>query len=137
MVNPYLPAFSMPAERFSDDRSEDGQDDEGYTVPPPNVFPGTQGNEDRTDLSELQAEPGIMDPVTEWLTIPLQFIKPKTMCAVNQFVHIVSELDDPYVSSTCELVLVGTGSSIPEHFRMMIYCMEMVIWNSGCIVSRS
>ena len=61
-----------------------------------------------------------------WLQIPDQFISPKTMCAVNQFVHVVSELSDLYMSSTCELVLFGTGTSIPEHFRWMIYLAEMV-----------
>jgi hypothetical protein len=61
-----------------------------------------------------------------WLKIPEQFIAPKTMCAVNQFVHVVSELSDLYMSNTCELVLFGTGTSIPEHFRWMIYLTEMV-----------
>jgi len=62
----------------------------------------------------------------EWLKIPDDFVKPKKMCAVNQFVHIVTELDESFFSTSCELVLFGTGNSIPDHFRYMIYCMEMV-----------
>jgi hypothetical protein len=69
----------------------------------------------------------VIDMVSRgWLKIPAEFIEPKKMCAVNQFVHVVSELDDTFFSTSCELVLVGTGNSIPEHFRYMIYCMEMV-----------
>lgn len=67
-------------------------------------------------------------PVVErgWLSVPEEMMLPKKMCAVNQFVHMVPGLDDPYISTSCELVLFGTGTAIPEHFRWMIYCMEMV-----------
>lgn len=74
----------------------------------------------------LLHNPGLPCINKPWLDIPDQFMKPKTMCAVNQFVHIVSELDTPYLSTSCELVLFGTGTSFPEHFRWMVYCMEMV-----------
>jgi hypothetical protein len=71
-------------------------------------------------------EPDIEMIENNWLQIPDEFINPKKMCAVNQFVHIVQELDDSYYSTSCELVLLGTGNSMPDHFRYMIYCVEMI-----------
>jgi|LauGreDrversion4_2_1035121.scaffolds.fasta_scaffold410102_2 hypothetical protein len=62
----------------------------------------------------------------EWLTIPDFFMNPKRMCAVNQFVHVTSDLDCSFLSSSCELVLFGSGTALPEHFRWMIYVTEMV-----------
>lgn len=61
-----------------------------------------------------------------WLEIPSTLMEPKVMCAVNQFTHIVSEVDETLHSTDCELVLFGSGSSIPEHFRWLIYCVHMV-----------
>lgn len=86
----------------------------------------------RFDTSGL-FEPGIPIIERNWLNIDPNFMQPKKMCAVNQFVHIVSELDDPYISTSSELVLLGTGSSLPEHFRWMIYCIEMVRFISGLL----
>lgn len=80
---------------------------------------------DEDDFSELRT-PGIECEDKNWMVIPSELMNPKKMCAVNQFVHVVSELSDPYHSTSCELVLFGTGTAMPEHFRWMIYCMEMV-----------
>jgi len=89
---------------------------------------GSQHAEDisrNIDISGLYSE-SLPVASRPWLSIPESFLKPMKMCAVNQFVHIVPELNESYMTHTCELVLFGTGSSIPEHFRHMVYCMEMV-----------
>ena len=62
-----------------------------------------------------------------WLTLPMAYMKPLQMCAVNQFVHCVTTLDSRFLSSGSEYVLVGTGSSMPDHFHQWIYCMHQVI----------
>lgn len=81
------------------------------------------------NLTTLQNRPEhIQFEKQNWLELPDAFIKPPKMCSVNQFVHIVHKIGHHYLSSSCELVLFGTGNSMPEHFRWMIYCMEMVIF---------
>ena len=80
------------------------------------------------NLSVLHKIPeNIVFEKKDWLQLHDAFIKPPKMCSVNQFVHIVSKIGHHYLSSSCELVLFGTGNSMPEHFRWMIYCMEMVM----------
>lgn len=81
------------------------------------------------NLTMLQNRPEhIQFEKQDWLELPDAFIKPPKMCSVNQFVHIVHKIGHHYLSSSCELVLFGTGNSMPEHFRWMIYCMEMVMF---------
>lgn len=72
-------------------------------------------------------ETGISFTETDWLEVPASLLKPKKICAVNQFVHVVEKLCEQHQPTSCELVLVGRGSTIPDHFRMMIYCMHQVI----------
>lgn len=61
-----------------------------------------------------------------WLSVPSELMHPQKMCSVNQFVHVVDSLTEHIKPHGMELVLVGAGVSIPEHFRWMIYCMHMV-----------
>jgi len=89
------------------------------------------------NLADLQSE-GLEVIDMHWFDMPKRFIQPKTMCAVNQFVHVVDSLSPLFLSTSCELVLFGVGLSIPEHFRWMIHVTEMI--NStpsikGCYVS--
>jgi len=62
----------------------------------------------------------------DWLQLPEMYTKPLRMCAVNQFVHCEINLDERYLSTGAEYVLVGKGSSMPKHFHMFAYCMEQV-----------
>ena len=63
----------------------------------------------------------------EWLRLPDFYTEPLRMCAVNQFVHCVRSLDSRYLPNSAEYVLVGTGTSMPDHFHQWIYCMHQVI----------
>jgi hypothetical protein len=99
--------------------SDESTSSEESTIPE-NVFPTY--NEDAVE--ELYVDESCVK--NDWLSVPEFFMNPKRMCAVNQFVHVTSELDGSYLSSSCELVLFGTGTSLPEHFRWMIYVTEMV-----------
>jgi len=114
----------------SEGRDYDSDDDLNDLAQESARFSPSQIDAEVVDSSVLY-QPGISPIDRGWLKIDPMLMKPKKMCAVNQFVHIVQELDDPYLSSSCELVLVGTGTSIPEHFRWMVYCMEMVGFNYG------
>jgi hypothetical protein len=62
----------------------------------------------------------------DWLQLPSEYMRPLRMCAVNQFVHCLDKLDSRYLSHGPEYVLVGTGTSMPKHFHMWIYCMHQV-----------
>ena len=76
----------------------------------------------------------------EWgkvLLPPSEIMNPITMCAVNQFVQIKNPVVDPFVSTSCELVLVCKGNQVPDTFRMMIYamdCLNKVSSLKGCFV---
>jgi hypothetical protein len=61
-----------------------------------------------------------------WLSIPDEMMNPKKMCAVNQFVHIVSEPHPDFLPYIEELVLIHHGPTIPEHFRSMVQCINIV-----------
>jgi len=70
-------------------------------------------------------------PIIEekWLEIPEELMNPKKMCAVNQFVHIVDKLEVEFCSYTNELVLVSCGTTVSDHFRWMIHCVNAVKCN--------
>jgi|GEM_PF-4089970 len=63
---------------------------------------------------------------TSWLNIPDEVMNPKKMCAVNQFVHIVDKLGIEFNPHANELVLVSSGTTVSEHFRWMIHCINSV-----------
>jgi len=73
----------------------------------------------------------------DWLELPSCYMRPLKMCAVNQFVHCVDKLDSRFLSTGPEYVLVGSGTSMPDHFHWWIYCMHQVnrVQNiTGCVV---
>jgi len=60
----------------------------------------------RSDLPrELDMSPlrnyGLPALRKHWMNVSVAFMEPKKMCAVKQFVHIMSEIGDPYVSTSC------------------------------------
>lgn len=61
-----------------------------------------------------------------WLQIPEELMKPKKMCAVNQFVHIVNDSRPDDFAYFDEYVLVHFGPTIPDHFRWMVQCINHV-----------
>ena len=63
---------------------------------------------------------------TNWLHIPEEIMHPKKMCAVNQFVHIVDKIGIEFFSHANELVLVSSCTTVSDHFRWMIQCVNTV-----------
>jgi hypothetical protein len=91
------------------------------------LLPEIGSDEIKVFRGELEREPSIRPERWRKLQPPKGTMEPtKKMCAVNQFVQIMLPMKDPYISTSCELVLVASGPQVPEHFRMMIYCMHMV-----------
>jgi len=90
-----------------------------------------EADEQAGEADEQAGEHAGVDVIRKgWLSLPLAYMKPLQMCAVNQFVHCVRTLDSRFLSSGSEYVLVGTGASMPDHFHQWIYCMHQVIRNS-------
>ena len=84
--------------------------------------------EDVPDVSEDEERifkaPIALDEWGSIISPPADILCPLRMCAVNQFVQLMRPTKDPYISTSCELVLVFKGTQVPEHFRMMVYAMD-------------
>lgn len=103
------------------DDEEEIQEDDAQSCAPSNC----EDIPDVSDVEETYFKQPI--PLDEWGSIispPKEIINPLRMCAVNQFVQLMQPTKDPYISTSCELVLVFKGTQVPEHFRMMVYAMD-------------
>ena len=103
------------------DDDEEIQEDDVQSCAASNV-------EDVPDITESEEEEfRSIVSLDEWGSIispPADVLCPLKMCAVNQFVQLMQPANDPYISTSCELVLVFKGTQVPEHFRMMVYAMD-------------